>query len=232
VKELNGTVKFLPHRGVYVGYWNGKIQCTKKTPGAARDFLNAKFGVPGAAVPPVVAVTAMRPLAVNLNGTQHTLMSQVEAEWNKAKRLYPAVKDMPTPKVEFYTRGRVAGKAYYMQHKVSFNTVLAAENQTTFLDTVKHELAHLVVHKIAPWAKAHGPEFKRVLINMGGSGERCHNYDVSNVVAKKLKYEYKCGCQTHNMTSVRHNKAQRGGATYRCRKCRAPVVYTGNKVMA
>lgn len=44
-KQVDGAVLFLEHRQVWVGYFGGKIQCSKKTEQAARDFLAAKFSV-------------------------------------------------------------------------------------------------------------------------------------------------------------------------------------------
>jgi hypothetical protein len=38
-KQADGTVLFLEHRQVWVGYWGGKIQCSKKTQEAAVAFL-------------------------------------------------------------------------------------------------------------------------------------------------------------------------------------------------
>jgi hypothetical protein len=43
-KEVDGTVKFLEHRKVWVGYAAGKIQCSKKTEQAAIDYIRIKFG--------------------------------------------------------------------------------------------------------------------------------------------------------------------------------------------
>lgn len=43
-KQPDGTVIFLEHRQVWVGYFNGKIQCSKKTEAAAKKFLQDKFG--------------------------------------------------------------------------------------------------------------------------------------------------------------------------------------------
>lgn len=236
MKQANGTVVYLAHRNVWVGYWNGKIQCSKKTESAANDFLKIKFSGIGALVnmPVKVAAKKAAPTA-RFSDTRTKLISDVQVEWNKAKALFNEVSMLDVPPVEFYSRGRAAGKAYrpFMGRpgKVAFNEVLAAENPNDFLDTVKHELAHLVVYHRYPLAKAHGREFKHVLIKMGGSGERCHTYDVSSVSNKRrtVRFEYKCDCQVHNMSSVRHSKAQRG-VTYTCRKCRTKVVFTGKVV--
>jgi SprT protein len=230
VKEQNGTVKFLPHRGVYVGYWNGKIQCTKKNARACTDFLNAKFG-PNAPVLPTKVPAAKPRVAFNLDGTQHRILADVNAEWAKAQQIWPELQGVPVPTVSFYHRGTIAGKAWSFGHRVAFNTILAAENPDRFINTVKHELAHIITNRKYLFAKAHGPEFKSVLIAMGGDGKRCHDYDVQNVRRSRTAFEYKCACKTHMMSSVRHNKAQRG-VTYSCKRCRQPVRYTGKTVFA
>jgi hypothetical protein len=44
-KQVDGTVLFLEHRQVWVGYFGGVIRCTRKTEKAVRDFLSKKFSV-------------------------------------------------------------------------------------------------------------------------------------------------------------------------------------------
>lgn len=42
LQEPDGTVMFMAHRNVYVGYINNHIACTRKTPDGVRSFLAAR----------------------------------------------------------------------------------------------------------------------------------------------------------------------------------------------
>jgi len=136
--------------------------------------------------------------------------------------------DFQTPEVAFDTTGRRSGTAYQKANRVAFNVILAEENRDVFDNTIIHELAHLVTYKLYPHAKqAHGPEFKRVFVYLGGNGKRGHNYDVCNVINTdkvKKRFVYKCNCQVHILTSIRHNRIIRGDQSYRCGKCHTKLV--------
>jgi SprT protein len=139
--------------------------------------------------------------------------------------------EFATPSVHFDCKGRTSGNATYATHTVGFNTVLAEENREAFDNTVIHELAHLVTHKLFPYAKqSHGPEFKRVFRFLGGNGKRGHNYDVTNVAKvigrKQTRYYYVCGCTiSHELSATRHNRIQAGKQTYSCNRCRQKIQF-------
>lgn len=207
----DGEVKFVPHRNVFVGFMGGRVVVTKKSELACKQFLE----------------TFVKP-ASNTDNIKNTIVLQVADVWKNAAILFPEVMNMPTPRVEFFNRGRTAGKAFYMQHKVTFNEVLASENSNKFINTVIHECAHLVVHRLFPLAKAHGREFKMIMRKMGGDGERCHSYDTTSVRVLKTKkrYVYSCSCTEHFVTQTLHSRIQRSGGT--CPKCKSRVAFTGN----
>jgi len=133
--------------------------------------------------------------------------------------------ELSMPIVDFFDRGTVAGKAYRGINKVTFNTVLAKENPTLFDNTIIHEVAHLVVHKAYPFAKAHGPEFKYVMRVLGGNGKRCHSYNVESVKVTKqyTRCVAKCDCQEHLVTPRTARVIHR----YTCKKCKSKIVLTG-----
>ena len=152
-----------------------------------------------------------------MNKTQ--LKAAVAKATIKARELYPTF--LP-PIVGFYEKGTVAGRAYYLTHKVEFNLTLARENSEEFENTVIHEVAHLVTKHMYPRAKqAHGPEFKRVFIAMGGNGKRCHSYDVSTAKREVVRtyVVYKCACQEHMITPATHKKINTGMKSFKCRMC-------------
>lgn len=209
----DGEVKFVAHRNVYVGFMGGKVVVTKKSEAACKTFL-ASF--------------SNKPEVKKTDATRTTLTLQVAEVWQKVGALFPDFQHIATPRVEFYNRGCTAGKAYWIQHKVAFNEVLAEENPGKFMNTVIHEIAHLVTHKLFPQASAHGREFKMIMRKMGGDGERCHTYDTSSVrvVKTKKRYVYSCGCKEHRVTINVHKKVTLGHR-YSCKMCRDSIKFTG-----
>jgi len=83
----------------------------------------------------------------------------------------------------------VGGHAYCREHMVVFNPkLLAQEGKTSFLNTIIHEVAHLV-HYVLKRGWSHNYYWKYIFRKMGGDGKRCHDYDVSAMrkpVVKKV----------------------------------------------
>ena len=157
---------------------------------------------------------------LKISNIQAHLIERVKYYTQVVNDTFPSLV-FPTPSVQFFTKGTNAGKAQYSTHRVSFNIILAENNREDFDNTVIHELAHLVTKMKFPAAKQHhGPEFKFVFIRLGGNGKRGHTYDCSHVPKrKKTVHIYKCTCQIHQISSIRHNKILRKMASYRCANC-------------
>jgi SprT protein len=225
ITGYDGEVRYYPKRNVWFGFMNGKVAVTKNTEAAVKAWFEKSSSWMPKFAPAPAKINVTNDVRIDLE--HMTLMAH-----EKAVQLFPLYQWHAAPKVGFFNRGRVAGKAYYLENKVEYNEVLAKENMDTFNDTVLHEVAHLVTHVCHPFAKAHGPEFKRILIALGGNGKRCHNYDTSSVRNKTRKYVYTCGCKgiEHGMGPKRHAKAQRGGK-FTCVNCRTAVTYTGKVVV-
>lgn len=136
--------------------------------------------------------------------------------------------EFPIPAIAFDIQGCNAGRATYSKHLVSFNQVLARENPETFNNTVIHEIAHLVCKKVYPWVNAHSREFYGIMAKLGGNPSRCHSYDVSSVKRSKtvVRYEAKCACQSHWLTSNLARKVKMGSRHF-CRKCKSGLTVTG-----
>jgi SprT protein len=148
---------------------------------------------------------------------QTKIIELVQKYSKKVQQKYPEFKE---PKVEFFNTTKCAGKAYYLSHKVSFNTVLAKDNPDEFENTISHEIAHLVTKMIYPNAKQHhGPEFKKVHQWLGGTGSTYHQYDTSGVKVRKVKtYTYVCMCQKHKVSAKLHSLVKQGNM-YKCASC-------------
>lgn len=131
------------------------------------------------------------------------------------------------PSISFYSKGAVAGRAFYESHRVEFNEVLAKENTESFINTVAHEIAHLVTRANFPNAKqAHGPEFKHVMRTLGYDHSTYHSYDTSSVKRKvtKTRYIYTCACERPlELTRQKHEVAN----TLICKICKSKLKFTG-----
>ncbi len=163
---------------------------------------------------------------MTLNEIRTRINVLVEKHTNKVRKFKNCATFL-TPKVEFFNKGRKAGWAKYNSHTVGFNELIARDNWEEFENTIIHEIAHLATIRLFPYAKQHhGPEFRRVMHHMGGSGATYHNYDVSSVTTKQKRYVYACDCDTHALSGLKHARVKKG-VVYHCKKCKATVKFTG-----
>ncbi len=133
---------------------------------------------------------------------------------------------MAAPKVEirFDLRGRSAGQVRRQAGKVwtvRYNLALLGRHGEDFLArTVPHEVAHVIAfHLHGPGIQPHGPEWQAIMRLFGAAPERCHDFDVSGLQTRTLNnYHYQCGCRSHLLTSIRHNRILRG-QHYLCGTC-------------
>lgn len=138
--------------------------------------------------------------------------------------------NFPLPAVTFDLVGTVAGQAHYTSNfsgwKIRFNMDLLLENSSNMInDTVPHEVAHLITFALyGVGVKAHGPEWQRITKELGGSGERCHNYNV--VPAKKTrKFMYLCDCGNNHIIGLNiHRKMQNGSQRF-CVDCKSTITF-------
>lgn len=143
--------------------------------------------------------------------------------------MFPTL-NLAQPAVSFFSKSVMAGCAYCSSNRLEFNEILM--KQDGFENTVVHEIAHLIVKKLFPFAKqAHGPEFRRVMNAVGFEGTTYHKYDISEV-RKTKRYEYKCSCKIHNLSAIRHNNQSCGRTRYKCSLCGESLVdkFTGKIV--
>ena len=125
-------------------------------------------------------------------------------------------------------RGALAGKAHLQRGYLQFNATLLRGNQEHFLvQTVGHEVAHLVV-----WAlygvrvKPHGVEWKTVMRVFGLETRATHDYDVSGLRRARSPFVYRCGCPGElYLGGLRHKRVARG-VTYFCRRCHTRIAFS------
>lgn len=139
------------------------------------------------------------------------------------------------PSLAFTLKGRVAGMATGGR-EINLNMGFVAKNAEDMLEqTVPHEVVHCWLtatrhpsHVKQPQVSffchtrrsPHGPEFMRVLGELGCRQERTHNYDCADVQTKSQRmWDYKCPLcnKVLPLTTTIHNKIQRGQKRFHSR---------------
>jgi len=128
------------------------------------------------------------------------------------------------PVIRFDLRGKSAGQVRTSAGSdcvIRYNPRLLERHPQEFLaQTVPHEAAHLLAFSLfGPRIAPHGREWRAMMAFFGVPPERCHQFSVEGLQARRLRrYAYRCACRTHQITSIRHNRI-RSGQTYLCRQC-------------
>jgi len=142
--------------------------------------------------------------------------------------------------INFTVKGKTAGKAYFDyavgEGHLDFNPVIMEDNWERFIErTVPHEVAHYCVSLYVGYLTSrngrricHGKDWKGMMRYFGISDStRCHSYDTSRVKTRvQRKWEYKCDCSTHMVSTNLHNKMQRGQKRH-CADCKTNVKWVG-----
>ena len=152
-----------------------------------------------------------------MNVTYEQAEKDVRAElkrcFDKAAQLWPA-KSFKFPTVIMNgIQGSVAGRAFIRENTIKFNYTLMMQNYEGFIKrTVCHEAGHLICHAVYGFGvSAHGPEWKGVMVNIGGSPTRCHQYNTArNKAGGSFDYKCKCagGTKLHHYSLVHHSRFQ------------------------
>jgi SprT protein len=111
---------------------------------------------------------------------------------------------LPYYKVVFGLKSGTAGRAKLGEGIIQYNPTLLRENPSAFLArTPGHEVVHFANWLVHPLATAHGPEWKRMMRELGLPDTRCHNYDTAHVPTKVFKVRQKPKVFTDSMGQIR-----------------------------
>ena len=143
---------------------------------------------------------------------------------------------LPEPELRLFDHRLDAGRAMPPAHVGAAGTLelnaayLRRHPEEMIEETIAHELAHLVVFHLNPQRRLapHGAAWQRVMREwFDVEPERTHRFDASVVTARRQRrWRYRCGCREHELTTVRHRRAEKG-ARYLCRACREILAFTG-----
>ncbi len=138
-------------------------------------------------------------------------------------------KRLPLPQLNYKQRGKIAGSAYLENWEIRLNPVLLAENGEQFIkEVVPHELAHLLTFRLFGKVPPHGREWRWMMEKvLGVPARRTHSFDVKSVQGRS--FTYRCGCKTHDLSIIRHNRVMRKRAQYHCRQCGEILNYIGEE---
>jgi SprT protein len=127
----------------------------------------------------------------------------------------------------FKRNGTTAGWSNYGKKTLMFQLDLAENNSDHFLNqTVPHEVAHYVQRAVYGYGvKPHGREWKYIMLSVFKiQPDRCHQYDTSVTKKRKVaKFTYTCGCRTHQVSAVKHNRMLLNKARYICNRCEGSI---------
>ena len=131
---------------------------------------------------------------------------------------------LPQPELRFDLRGQSAGQMRIDASghaTIRYNPALLLRHGEDFLArTIPHEVAHyLAFLHHGRGIRPHGPEWQQMVRALGGEPERCHDYDIDGLGARKTRrFTYHCRCGDHQLSSIRHNRISRG-TRYLCQRC-------------
>ncbi len=126
---------------------------------------------------------------------------------------------------------RTAGTALWDcdgNHVIRINLAMAKANWKSFLPrTPGHEVCH--IYSCECWGqkdgRGHGIGWKQTMRDAGLDPVRCHSYDTSSlgIRQKRGAYSYRCACKEHIVSTIIHNRIQKG-ISYSCNKCKQVLV--------
>lgn len=168
-------------------------------------------------------------LAMSNQHQEYLLRRMTDWYLERGRQLYPNHSIRPV-KVAFDLLGGTAGYYHPAQLLIRYNLPLAQNQFDAYVNrTVPHEVAHHIVDEVhRTWrrrASPHGEEWRSVMRHFGQDPVRCHDFDLKGIKLKQQRrFSYWCACQEHLITTVRHNRVNKG-ARYRCIKCNQLLVY-------
>lgn len=146
----------------------------------------------------------------------------------RAARLFE--REFVAPPVQFDLTGRAAGQYRVLRGEaaIRYNPYIFARYfEDNLGETVPHEVAHFVVDQL--WGlrrvRAHGAEWRSVMKALGVEPRATARYDLTGLpVRRQRRFAYRCACRSHELTTCRHNRVQRGEARYHCHQCGQSLV--------
>ena len=133
--------------------------------------------------------------------------------------------------ITFNLKGRAAGmyRVSRSKREIRYNAhIFSKFYEDNFNTTIPHEVAHYITDITygLRYIKPHGKEWKAVMHAFDADASVTANYDLSGIPLKKQTlFTYQCGCQEHQLSSVRHNRIKRNSGQYYCNHCKQSLQF-------
>jgi SprT protein len=119
------------------------------------------------------------------------------------------------------------------ERRIRYNPYIFAKYfEDNLANTVPHEVAHYITDlryglgNVRP----HGREWQSIMHALGAEPVVTCRYDLSGIpVRRQIRYQYRCDCTTHRISTARHRRASSGQVRYFCKHCRTPIRLTDNR---
>lgn len=161
---------------------------------------------------------------------QQEISKKIENCFLIAERFYQKSFTRPID-IIFKRSGTTAGHCNYSKKELMFQLDLAEHNATEFINQiVPHEVAHYIQRAVYGYnanVKTHGREWKFIMSRVFNiRPDRCHAFDTSVTKTKRKKrFEYRCNCKSHEITSIMHNRMLLNKKRYMCCLCRTEISF-------
>jgi len=162
---------------------------------------------------------------------QHQVVATTRETIQRAERLFEC--EFQIPFISFDLSGRAAGmyRVRRRRQEIRYNPYIFGKYFSDNLaNTVPHEVAHYLADELfgARNIRPHGTEWQAIMCKLGAEPAVTCRYDLSGIPQRRQRrFDYSCSCSTYAISTVRHNRVQRGKGSYLCRQCRQPLVFTG-----
>jgi len=134
--------------------------------------------------------------------------------------------------INFDLKGRAAGMYHRRKQErgIRYNPYLFAKYfDDNLTNTIPHEVAHYVADVLFGMGKIkpHGKEWRAIMRDFDVKPLVTGSYDLSGIpVRKQRRFDYQCDCAKHQLSTVRHNKIQKGKTRYYCQGCGVALMET------
>jgi SprT protein len=163
---------------------------------------------------------------------QQRVVTETARYISMAENLYH--RQFPLVPVYFDLSGTSAGmfKIKGKENQIRYNPWLFSKYfDKNFASTIPHEVAHYIVHRLHGLhrVRPHGPEWKTVMAAFGADASVTGDFDMSDIPTRQhRRFNYRCDCREHQVSTRRHNAVQRGRARYACRLCNGELMLVAN----
>lgn len=146
---------------------------------------------------------------------QELANQEIEATFQKAQSLFGFNRNIMPVKVSFDNMGRTAGQAVvrrgFFQLRLNVQ-LLTEEYREHLVETIRHEIAHLVCFYNPSLGKNHDRGWQRVCVALGGKPDRCHQLPLKKA-RRSRKALYNINGEELPVGLTVHRRIQ-GGARY------------------